>query len=118
MRFWMPDGVQTLGGLLLLVWGMSLALSGLGLTHFPAVELFNRYWPTLLLGWAVVGLLFSRPWGTGAGFYLLVIVGAGLLLLSSLHVPGLNFGDLAWALAVFGLAFVVIRGSTTCREKP
>jgi hypothetical protein len=87
---------------LLLVWGASLALSGLGLGATAAALALNRYWPVLFLALGVWGLVPRRLWGAGRSFYA-VMVGASLLLLAStISVPGFNVGDLVWAAVIVG----------------
>ncbi len=87
---------------LLLVWGASLALSGLGLGNSVAAQVLNRYWPVLFLILGVVGLVPRRLWGAGRSFYAVMAGGSLLLLASTISVSGLNVGDLVWAGVIVG----------------
>lgn len=87
---------------LLLVWGASLALQGLGLGATVAAEWLNRYWPVLFLAIGVVGIVPRRLLGVGRSFYALMVGGSLLLLAGSVSVPGFNVGDLVWAAVVVG----------------
>ncbi len=95
----MPNAVAAA---LLLVWGASLALQGLGLGATVAAQVLNRDWPVLFLAIGVVGLIPRRLWGAGRSFYALLIAGSLLLLASTISVPGLNVGDLIWAAVIVG----------------
>lgn len=103
----LPSGVAAA---LLLVWGASLALQGLGLGATAAALALNRYWPVLFLAIGVVGMAPRRLWGAGRSFYA-VMVGASLLLLAStILVPGFNVGDLVWAAVIVGAGvWLVVR---------
>ncbi len=95
---------------LLLVWGASLALQGLGLGATVEAEWLSRYWPVPFLALGIVGMVPRRLLGVGRSFYA-VMAGVSLLLLArSVSVPGVNVGDLVWAALVVGAgAWLVAR---------
>lgn len=85
---------------MLLVWGVSLGLSGLGLGGSPAAVVLNHYWPLPFVGLAIWGLIEPQRWGSGRPFYVVLLAGGLVVLASGWSVGGVNLGTLAWAAVI------------------
>ncbi len=103
--------LRLLGGLLLLTWGVLLALHGFGLNAQPVGQLIDKWWPAPFVAWGVVGLIVSLLRG-GRQFLgnLVVAVLFGVLLVSNLGVAHVQGWTLFWAVVVTGLGFEILRG--------
>lgn len=95
----MPNAVAAA---LLMVWGASLALSGLGLGASGAATWLNSYWPVLFLAMGLVGLVPRRLWGKGRSFYAAVSAASLAVLALSVHLGALNVANLVWAAVIIG----------------
>lgn len=104
------DVIRLVVASLLVVWGVSLALSGLGLSHSAFGDVFNVYWPVPFALFGLAGLFFGRTWGRAPGFYGLLLAGGAVLTLVNVRVPGLHMGSLVWAAVVIGVAVVMLIG--------
>jgi hypothetical protein len=103
------EGGRLLGGALLLVWGLSLAVSGLGIQHGPIAAAFQLYWPLPFVVWGALGFIWHLARGTpGMAFYLIVAALAALVEADTLHVAHVAVGTLfaAVLLVGFGLSFL------------
>jgi len=99
--FRVPRGV---GAGLLLVWGASLGLSGLGLGHSPAAVVLNHYWPLPFLAVALWGLIHPQRWNSTRPFYFLLLAACLVVLASGWTVSGMNLGTLVWASVILAAA--------------
>lgn len=108
--FWpVNDGGRLLGGALLLVWGLSLAVQGLGIHHGPIAAAFQLYWAVPFLVWGALGFLWHLVRGTGGTmFYLVVAALAALVEVEALHIAHVEVWTLfvAVLLVGFGLSFL------------
>ncbi len=95
----MPNAVAAA---LLMVWGASMALSGLGLGASLAARWLNSYWPVLFLAIGLVGLVPARLWGKGRSFYAGLSAASLAVLAMSVRLPGLNVANLVWAAVIMG----------------
>ncbi len=103
------EGGRLLGGALLLVWGLSLAVSGLGIQSGPIATAFQLYWPAPFVLWGAFGFLWHLVRGTsGMTFYLIVAALAALVEVDTLHIAHVDVGTLfvAVLLVGFGLSFL------------
>ncbi len=101
---------RLLGGALLLVWGLSLALTGLGLQHSAFASAFQLYWPAPFIAWGFLGFLWHLARGTsGMLFHLLVAALAGLVEVDTLRIAHLAVGTLFIAVLLGGLGLGVLR---------
>lgn len=102
---------RLLGGLLLLAWGVVLALHGLGVSHLPVGQLIDTWWPAPFVFWGLSGLLLSFfRGGRGAFTNLIVAVLFGVLLAGNLGVTHIHAWTIFWAILVLGLGFEILRG--------
>ena len=102
---------RLLGGLLLLAWGVLLALHGFGLNSLPVGQLVDTWWPAPFVLWGLIGLVASLFRG-GRDLFgnLIVAMLFGVLLVSNLHIAHLQAWTIFWAVVVLGLGFEVLRG--------
>ena len=108
---WREFSFRVLIGYLLLAWGLILAMRGLGLSGSPVGQIAQTYWPVPVMAWAVVGLIHRLATRSGGALlYLLVLLLAVLVQLSSLHIGHFDAGTLFWAIVVIAFAFEVLRG--------
>ena len=91
------DGLRVAAAGLLLAWGVSLGLSGLGLGHTLAARYFNYYWALPFLLYGLIGLLWPRMVRLGFVLSALVVVGSVLFLLQHIPFAGLNLSSLVAA---------------------
>lgn len=104
------DGGRLLGGALLLVWGLSLAASGLGIQHGPIAAALELYWPVPFAIWGVLGFLWHLVRGTsGMVFYLIVAALAALIEVDTLHIAHVDVGTLFAAVLLLGFGLSLLR---------
>ena len=104
------DGGRLLGGALLLVWGLSLAASGLGFNNGPIGTAFQLYWAAPFVVWGVLGFLWHLLRGTsGMIFYLIVAALAALVEVDTLHIAHVAVGTLFAAVLLVGLGLSFLR---------
>ncbi len=108
---WPVDqGGRLLGGALLLVWGLSLAVSGLGIQHGPIATAFQLYWAVPFLAWGLLGFLWHLLRGTaGTMFYLIVAALSALVEVDTLHIAHVEVGTLFAAVLLVGLGLSFLR---------
>ncbi|MDA8345569.1 MAG: cell wall-active antibiotics response protein LiaF [Thermaerobacter sp.] len=103
--------LRLLGGLLLLAWGVLLALHGLGLNNLPVGQLIDTWWPAPFAAWGLVELIIGLfRGGRGTFSNLIITVLFGVLLVSNLHVAHIDGWTIFWAVVLLGLGFEVLRG--------
>ena len=84
-------------GLVLMAWGATLAVSGLGLSHEPVGRLINVYWPLPFMALGLVGII-GRLFGRGDAFIpVAVLVGGTAIMAGHLHIGHVNGWTLVWA---------------------
>lgn len=84
-------------GLVLVAWGATLAVSGLGLTHEPVGRLIDLYWPLPFMALGLVGII-GRLFGRGDAFIpVAVLVGGAAIMAGHLHIGHVNGWTLVWA---------------------
>ncbi len=104
------DGGRLLGGALLLVWGLSLAVSGLGIQHGPIAAAFQLYWAVPFLIWGTLGFIWHLVRGTGGTmFYLLVAALAALVEVDNLHIAHVEVWTLFAAVLLVGAGLSFLR---------
>ena len=104
------EGGRLLGGALLLVWGISLAASGLGLRSGPVATALHLYWAAPFIVWGVLGFLWHLVRGTaGTIFYLVVAALAALVEVDALHVTHLDVWTLFFAVLLVGAGLSALR---------
>ncbi len=102
---------RLLGGLLLVTWGVLLALHGFGLSSLPVGQLIDQWWPAPFAAWGLVGLVVSLFRGGRQAFgNLIVTVLFGVLLIGNLNLAHIQGWTIFWAVVVLGLGFEVLRG--------
>ena len=108
---WHELSWRVLAGYLLLVWGVILAMQGLGVQHMEAARILNTYWPVPVALWALYGLIDGLATGSGSALvYLLALLIAVILQLDALHIGHLDAWSIFWAVVVIAVAFEVLRG--------
>lgn len=95
---------QWLVGLVLLAWGATLAVKGLGLTTAPVGQLIDTYWPLPFMAWALLGIVESLVRGRGGQmFYLLVLLVGAAFQASHLHIGHLHGWTIFWAVVILAV---------------
>jgi lia operon protein LiaF len=90
--------------LVLLAWGATLAVSGLGLTTAPAGHLIDVYWPLPFIAWAIAGIIESVIRGRGGQMlYVLVLLVAAAFQASHLHIGHLHGWTIFWAVVILAV---------------
>lgn len=105
-------GFRMLAGILLLAWGLLLALHGLGLSNEPITRLIDVWWPLPVALWALAGLVQQVVRGSRSlSLYLIMLVLSALFLVSNLQLTHhINAWTIFWAFIVLSLAFGFLRG--------
>lgn len=105
-------GFRMLPGILLLSWGLILALHGLGLSNEPITHLIDIWWPLPVALWALVGLGQQVFRGSrGISIYLISLVLAALFLASNLQLTHhVHAWTIFLAIVVLSLGLGFLRG--------
>lgn len=107
-------GFRLLAGILLLSWGLALAVHGFGLSGLPVGRLIDLWWPLPVALWALIELLRQLLRGARRiGMHLLALLLAALALVANLHVAHIQGWTIFWAVVVLGAGFQFLRGSWT-----
>jgi len=111
--------VEWLIGLILLTWGVTLAVSGLGLGHTPTGRAIDTYWPLAFMAyglWGIVGRLVRRR---GDVFLSVAVLVAGAAVTAgNIHLEHVNGWTLVWAglILLIGLEILVPRSKNPRRR--
>lgn len=106
-------GFRLLAGILLLSWGLALAVHGFGLTDMPIGRLIDLWWPFPVALWAVIGLVQQlRRGARHVGLYLLALVLSALVLIANQHLAHIDAWSVFWAVVVLGLGVTLLRGGS------
>lgn len=112
--------MEWLIGLILLTWGVTLAVSGLGLGHTPTGRAIDIYWPLAFVAfgvWGIVSRLVRRRgdvfWSVG------VLVAGAAIAAGNMHLAHVNGWTLVWAglTLLIGLEILVPRGKNPRRRR-
>jgi len=100
-----------LAGLLLLAWGATLAVHGLGLNPTPVGQVVDTYWPVPFILWGLAGCVESLVTrSSGIFLYVLVALAAAALQLNNLALGHVQIATIVWALVIIFCAVAVLRG--------
>ena len=103
---------QLIIGATTLVIGLGFLLDAMNVWDFG--QLFQMWWPVLLIIGGIGALLGSRDnwlWAT------LFIVAGGLLLLNTLDLYPINAWELFWPIAIIGVGLAVLFNSSSSRMR-
>jgi lia operon protein LiaF len=96
-------------GLVLLVWGVTLVVSGVGLAHAPVGRAVDTYWPLAFMAWglaAIVARLVNRRGDVAVPVAVLMIAVA--ILGGHMHVGHVNGWTLVWAGLILFIALEIL----------
>lgn len=97
-------------GLVVVLWGVSLALQGLGFHALPLTEWINVYWPVPLMLWGLFGVIERLVKGqSGPGFYVVVLVVSAVIQIGNLHIGHINGWTVFWAVLVLSAGVELLR---------
>jgi hypothetical protein len=101
---WDDPSQRWLIGLGLVVWGITVAVPGLGLAHTEAGRLVSIYWPTPFMAYGLIGIIERLVRGRqGVFWHLVVLLVAAVLLASHLHVGHFNGWTMFWAVILVAI---------------
>ncbi len=104
-------------GLILVVWGATLAVSGLGLAQAPVGRLIDVYWPLPFLALGLVGIV-RRLVGRGDAFIpIAILVGAAAIMAGHLHIGHINGWTLVWAGAILFIGLEILAPNLRRRRR-
>lgn len=97
-------------GLVVVLWGVSLALQGLGFHALPLAHWINVYWPVPLMLWGLFGIVERLVKGYGGpGVYVVVLVVSAVIQISNLHIGHVNGWTVLWAALVLAAGVEMLR---------
>lgn len=95
-------------GLILVAWGATLAVSGLGLSDEPVGHLIDVYWPLPFMALGLVGIV-NRLVGHGDAFVpVAVLVASSAIMAGHLHIGHINGWTLVWAGGILFIGLEVL----------
>lgn len=104
-------------GLILVAWGATLAVSGLGLSHEPVGHLIDVYWPVPFMALGLVGIV-NRLVGRGDAFIpVVVLVAASAIMAGHLHIGHINGWTLVWAGVILFIGLEILAPSMARRRR-
>ncbi len=104
-------------GLILVAWGATLAVSGLGLSHEPVGRLIDVYWPLPFMALGLFGIV-NRLVGRGDAFIpVAVLVAAAAIMAGHLHIGHINGWTLVWAGGILFIGLEILAPNMRRRRR-